>query len=153
MKSLFFLSTLILTLIVTSGCNKSANKRERYVGTWEMTITSNLIAYTVDMSGNTVTNYYTNTSVNSNVEISIDESDESRIIIDFYPNSINSYENKVTLSENGQFSKCCSPSVSCEITGSFTSKKEMRMEMQNWGHCNGASAGGTSHQTVTGKKK
>ena len=153
MKSLFFLSTVILTLIVTSGCNKSANKRERYVGTWEMTITSNLIAYTVDMNGNTVTNYYTNTSVNSNVEISIDESDESRIIIDFYPNSINSYENKVTLSENGQFSKCCYPSVSCEITGSFTSKKEMTMEMQNWGHCNGASAGGTSHQTVTGKKK
>lgn len=153
MKPIFFFLTLILTLIFTSGCNKSANKRERYVGTWEMTIISNSVVYTTDMGGNTVTNYYTNTSVNSNVEISIDESDEGGIIIDFYPNSINSYENKVTLSENGQFSKCCYPSFSCEITGSFASKKEITMEMENWGHCNGASAGGTSHQTVTGKKK
>ena len=118
-----------------------------------MTITSNSVVYTVDMGGNNVTNYYTNTTVNSNVEISIDESNEDGIIIDFYPNSYNSYENKVTLDENGQFNKCCASNVSCEITGAFESKKEIKMEMANWGHCNGASAGGTSQQSVTGKKK
>ena len=153
MKSFVFLISIALSLFFTTGCEKSKNNgRKKYVGTWEMTITSDQIVYTTDMGGNTVTNQYSSTWVNSNVEISIDEQNENGLIIDFYPNSMNSYKNEILLDKNGGFSKCCGLSSPCVIDGDFKSKNKMSMEMENQGRCNGASAGGTSHQSVTGVK-
>jgi len=155
MKSLFFLVPFILTFILSSGCKKDKSEapdyRENYIGTWEMTIINDQVVYTTDMGGS-VTNYYSDTIVNSNVEITIDELNENGLIIDFNPNSSNSYKNEVSLEENGAFSKCCNSPFPCVITGAFGSDGEITMEMENWGRCNGASAGGTSQQSVTGIK-
>lgn len=154
MKSSLISILYLLILMGVFGCMKDkvepADYREKYTGLWEMTVINNSTQFTTGISG-TVTSYYTDTTIYSDVNINIDESSSDGLIINLNPNNSSISIPKVKLSENGKFKKPCGQITSI-INGEFESENSLNMQMHEWGVCNSYSSAGYSDQTVTGVK-